>query len=72
MNDQNHHVQTQTRIVSIILAEVIDLLGGSHKLGDVAAKVELYNSLHAAFSREGLSAEAEPYLQPLRASFLRE
>ena len=72
MNDQNHHVQTQTRIASIIMAEVIDHLGGSHAMGDVAAKVDLYNSLHTAFSNEGLLTEAEPYLQPLRASFLSE
>ena len=54
MNDQNHHVETQSRIASIIVERVIDNLGGSHTLGDVERKVKLYNSLHTAFRNEGL------------------
>ena len=72
MNDQNHHAQTQSRIASIIVERVIDNLGGSHTLGDVERKVKLYNSLHSAFGNEGLLEDAEPYLKPLRASFLND
>ena len=72
MNDQNHHVQTQSRITSIVVAGIIEILGGSHVLGNVEGKVTLYNHLHTAFKNEGLLVDAEPYLAPLRKSFLSD
>ena len=61
MNHANHHAQTQSRIASIIVQVVVEHLGGTHQLGQVEAKVRLYNDLRASFKAEGLLAEAESY-----------
>lgn len=72
VNQENHKVQTQSRIATIIMQAVIEQLGGDHQLGQVQTKVELYNTMHAKFRNEGLLADAEPYLKTLRGSFLQD
>ena len=70
VDHQNHLVQTQTRITTILVRTVVDAFGGRHGLGDVEAKVKLYHALYGAYMADGLLDEAEPYLKAVRDSFM--
>lgn len=71
VNHQNHLVQTQTRITTILVRTVVDAFRWRHGLvGDVEAKVKLYHALYGAYMADGLLDEAEPYLKAVRDSFM--